>query len=138
MHTWNLFLYAFFITPLFSESIAPINFSIDPIENTAYYLEPFLPSLQQDIHVFDIRINGELGLPLSTFVFDVDESPVPLYDSLRTSSVFHFIKGDYGFRDLGVKTQSLTLNGGTLTGFAHTRSYNGVNGYIGEGSLMQN
>ena len=131
-------MYAFFITPLFSESIAPIHFSIDPIENTAYYLEPFFPSLQQDIHVFDIRINGELGLPLSTFVFDVDESPVPLYDSLRTRSVFHFIKGDYGFRDLGVKTQSLTLNGGTLTGFAHTRSYNGVNGYIGEGSLMQN
>ena len=125
-------MYAFFITPLFSESIAPINFSIDPIENTAYYLDPFFPSLQQDMHVYDIRINGELGLPLSTFVFDVDESPVPLYDSLRTSSVFHFIKGDYGFRDLGVKTQSLTLNGGTLTGFAHTRSYNGVHGYIGE------
>ena len=131
-------MYTFFITPSFSESIAPINFSIDPIENTVYYLDTFSPSLQQDMHVYDIRINGELGLPLSTFVFDVGESPVALYDSLRTRSTFHFIKGDYGFRDLGVKTQSLTLNGGTLTGFAHTRSYEGVNISIGKGSLMQN
>ena len=97
-----------------------------------------MPSFQQDIHVFDIRINGELGLPLSTFVFDIEETSVPLHDSLRTRSTFHYIKGDYVFRDLSVKTQSLTLNGGSLTGFAHTRSYDGVNGYFGEGSLMQN
>ena len=136
-HAWQLSLYAFFITPLISE-IDPIIISIDPIGNTAYSLEPYFPSFQRDLHVYDIRVNGELGLLLSTFVFDIEESTVTLYDSLRTRSAFHFVKGDYGFRDLSVKTQSLTLNGGTITGFAHTRSYNGVNGYFGEGSLMQN
>ena len=132
-------MYAFFISPLISQlSDDPIILSIDPIGNTAYYLEPFLPSSQRDLHVYDIRINGNLGLPLSTFVFDVQESPVYLFDSLRTRSAFQFIKGDYSFRDLSVKTQSLTLNGGTLTGFAHTRSYGGVNILIGSESLMQN
>ncbi len=131
-------MYAFFITPIFSNSIESIILSIDPIGNTAYYLNPYLPSLQQDKHVFDIRVNEEIGLSLSTFIFDFEESPVTLYDSLRTRSAFHFIKGDYGFRDLSVKTQSLTLNGGTITGFAHTRSYEGVNVLLGEGSLMQN
>ena len=136
-HAWQLSLYAFFISPLISE-IDPIIISIDPIGNTAYSLEPYFPSFQRDLHVYDIRVNGELGLPLSTFVFDIEESPVILYDSLRTRSTFNFIKGDYGFRDLSVKTQSLTLNGGTLTGFAHTRSYEGVNILRGKGSLMQN
>tara|TARA_B110000467_G_scaffold93214_1_gene84206 strand:- start:1705 stop:3102 length:1398 start_codon:yes stop_codon:yes gene_type:complete len=132
-------MYAFFISPLISQlSYDPIILSIDPIGNTAYYLEPFLPSSQRDLHVYDIRINGNLGLPLSTFVFDGQESPVYLFDSLRTRSAFQFIKGDYAFRDLSVKTQSLTLNGGTLTAFAHTRSYGGVNILIGAESLMQN
>ncbi len=136
-HARQLSLYAFFITPLISQ-ISPIIISIDPIGNTAYYLEPYLPSFQRDLHMYDIRVNGELGLPLSTFVFDIEESTLTLNDSLRTRSAFHFIKGDYGFRNLSVKIQSLTLNGGTLTGFAHTRSYNGFNGMIGEGSIMQN
>jgi len=132
-------VYAFFLTPLFSDVYSdPIIISIDPIGNTAYYLEPFLPSFQRDLRVYDIRVNGELRFPLSTFVFDVEESPIMLYDSLRTRSTFQFIKGDYAFRDLSMKTQSLTLNGGTLTGFSHTRSYEGVNVFLGEGSLMQN
>ena len=133
-------MYAFFITSLFSEiTFDPIKISIDPIGNTTYFLDPYLPSFQRDLHVYDIRVNGELGLPLSTFVFDIQESPVTLYDSLRTRSTFNFIKGDYGFRDLSVKTQSLTLNGGTLTGFAHTRSYGGLSEEaMVEGSLMQN
>ena len=138
-HTWHLSVYAFFLTPLFSDVYSdPIIISIDPIGNTAYYLEPFLPSFQRDLRVYDIRVNGELRFPLSTFVFDVEESPIMLYDSLRTRSTFQFIKGDYAFRDLSMKTQSLTLNGGTLTGFSHTRSYEGVNVFLGEGSLMQN
>ena len=138
-HIWCLAIYAFFISPLISQlSYDPIILSIDPIGNTAYYLEPFLPSSQRDLHVYDIRINGNLGLPLSTFVFDGQESPVYLFDSLRTRSAFQFIKGDYAFRDLSVKTQSLTLNGGTLTAFAHTRSYGGVNILIGAESLIQN
>ncbi|MDB3868699.1 hypothetical protein N9263_01400 [Candidatus Marinimicrobia bacterium] len=137
-HTWIFLSYAFLIIPLFSESIPYISVSIDPIGNTVYKLDSVIPFVQKDIHIFDIRINGELGLPLSSFIFNIDEPPVYLTDSLRTRSVFQFIKGDYGFRDLRVKTQSLTLNKGTLTGFAHTRSYSGINGYIGNASITQN
>ena len=115
-HTWIFYWYAFLITPVLSESIPSITVSIDPINNTAYQLDPIIPYVQQDMHIFDIRINGELGLPVSTFVFDLEEMPSTLYDSLRTRSAFHFIKGDYVFRDLSVKIQSLTLNKGILYG----------------------
>ena len=137
-HTWIFFSYAFLTIPLYSQSSSYLSVSIDPIGNTAYRLDSIIPSVQKDIHIFDIRINGNLGLPLSSFIFDIDEAPVDLTDSLRTRSAFQFIKGDYGFRDLRLKTQSLSLNRGTLTGFAHTRSYSGINGYFGEGSIVQN
>lgn len=131
-------MYVFLTTPLFSQYNPYVSVSIDPIGNTAYKLDSIIPSVQKDIHIFDIRINGKLGLPLSSFIFDINEAPFDLTDSVRTRSGFHYIKGDYGYRDLRLKIQSLSLNRGTLTGFAHTRSYGGINGYISEGSIVQN
>ena len=86
---------------------------------------------------YDINVDGSIGLPLSTFVFDLNNQMTILNDSTQTRSAFNYSKGSFGLHDLSIKTNSKTLNNGIITAFAHTRSYNGADVYIGDGSIMQ-
>ncbi len=127
---------AFFISHLFANDI--IWLPIDPINNSGYLVNPLLQNSQANQKYYDIQVNGGIDIPLSTFVFDVAENHIEVNDSMRTRSVFHFMKGDYLYRELLLKTQSLSMKSGTITAFAHSRSYSGKFGNISEGPLLQN
>ncbi len=131
-----LTLCAFFISHLFANN--SLWLPIDPINNSGYLLNPLIQKGQANQIFYDIQINGEIDIPLSTFVFGINETESPLSDSLRTRSAFQFMKGDYLYRELLLKTQSLSMKQGTITAFAHSRFYTGKYGLISEGPLLQN
>ena len=134
-HIIQFKLYVFvLISSIYSDEI--INIPLDPISHNNFYLNSIHPKYQPDLFDGEYFIEGNLGSPLSVYMFEDLETS--LNDSVRTNSSLLYDQGDVGYRSITVDIRTKVDSLGILKLTANSLNYPGRTSQYSSDNILQN